>query len=132
MPYEMLYWNASNFWVAAGGHKIAQVGCAGILVSDTFCGLMRELPRKGQEFWQAGIYEMPNGVDPSGCGDAFTAGLVIGIVKGWDLPVMIRYASALGASAIHAPGTTDGVFTAKQAAEFITENHLEVQSGKFQ
>lgn len=27
---------------------MAQVGCAGILVSDTFCGPMRELPREGQ------------------------------------------------------------------------------------
>ncbi len=87
--------------------------------------------RRDQEFWQAGIYEMPNRVDPSGCGDAYAAGLVTGIVKGWDMPAMIRYASALGASAIRALGTTDGVFTAAQAQDFITENKLEIQTGKF-
>ena len=27
---------------------MAQVGCAGILVEDTFCGPMQELPREGQ------------------------------------------------------------------------------------
>jgi sugar/nucleoside kinase (ribokinase family) len=27
---------------------MAEVGCAGILVADTFCGPMRELPREGQ------------------------------------------------------------------------------------
>jgi len=85
---------------------------------------------KGQEFWQASIYEIPNAVDPSGCGDAFAAGLVTGIVKGWDMSATIRYASALGASAIRALGTTDGVFTASQAEEFINVNSLEIQSGK--
>ena len=85
---------------------------------------------RSREFWQAGVYEMPNGVDPSGCGDAFAAGLVTGVVKGWDAPTMIRYASALGASAMRALGTTDGVFTAAQAQEFITKNPLAVQSGQ--
>jgi sugar/nucleoside kinase (ribokinase family) len=84
---------------------------------------------RDQKYWRAGVYEMPHGVDPSGCGDAFSAGLVTGIVNRWDMPAMIRYASALGASAIRALGTTDGVFTAKQAQEFITENHLDIQSG---
>lgn len=69
-------------------------------------------------------------MDPSGCGDAFAAGLVTGIVKGWDMSATIRYASALGASAIRALGTTDGVFTASQAEEFINVNSLEIQSGK--
>jgi sugar/nucleoside kinase (ribokinase family) len=86
---------------------------------------------RGREFWQAGIYDMPNGVDPSGCGDAFAAGLVTGIVRGQDLPSMIRYASALGASAIRALGTTDGVFTSDQAEEFIKTNPLAIQTGQF-
>jgi sugar/nucleoside kinase (ribokinase family) len=85
---------------------------------------------RDHNFWQAGTYAMPNGVDPSGCGDAFAAGLVTGIANGWDMPAMIRYASALGASAIRALGTTDGVFTAAQAHEFISANHLEVQTGR--
>jgi sugar/nucleoside kinase (ribokinase family) len=84
---------------------------------------------RGQDCWQAGIYEMKNVVDPSGCGDAFAAGLVTGIAAGWDMPAMIRYASALGASAIRALGTTDGVFTAGQAENFIRANRLEVTCG---
>jgi sugar/nucleoside kinase (ribokinase family) len=85
---------------------------------------------RGQEFWHAGIYEMSQAVDPSGCGDAFAAGVVTGIVRGWDLSATIRYASALGASAIRALGTTDGVFTAAQAEEFIAANRLDVKRGK--
>lgn len=86
---------------------------------------------KGQEYWQSGIYDIPNPVDPTGCGDAFAAGLVYGIAKGWDLGASIRYASALGASATCALGTTAGVFTAAQAEDFIATHSLQVSSGKF-
>jgi sugar/nucleoside kinase (ribokinase family) len=86
------------------------------------------LAGRGKEFWQAGIYTM-NQVDPSGSGDAFDAGVVLGALHGWDIPRMIRYASALGASAIRALGTTDGVFTATEAEEFIAANSLPVKIG---
>ena len=69
-------------------------------------------------------------MDPSGCGDAFATGVVTGILHGLDLPTTIRYASALGASAIRALGTNDGVFTAAQAEEFIAAHRLEVRGGR--
>ena len=84
---------------------------------------------RGSSFWQSGTYAMKEVVDPSGCGDAFAAGLVTGIVQGWEMPDTLRYASALGASAIRALGTTDGVFTAAQAEEFTRENQLEMTAG---
>jgi hypothetical protein len=46
------------------------------------------------------------------------------------MPAIIRYASALGASAIRSLGTTDGVFTALEVDEFLTTHPLEVQKGK--
>jgi sugar/nucleoside kinase (ribokinase family) len=88
------------------------------------------LAGKGSEYWQAGVYKMDQ-VDPSGCGDAFDAGVVLGTIRDWDIPKMIRYASALGASAIRQLGTTDGVFTADEAEEFIREHPLEVKRGTF-
>jgi hypothetical protein len=42
---------------------------------------------------------------------------------------MLQYASALGASATRALGTTDGVFSRAEAEEFIAKNHLEIQYG---
>lgn len=83
---------------------------------------------QGGRCWQAGIYPMPELVDPSGSGDAFAAGVVTGIVHQWDLPRTIQYASALGASATRALGTTDGVFTASEAEEFTAHNTLKIQS----
>jgi sugar/nucleoside kinase (ribokinase family) len=88
------------------------------------------LAGRGKEYWQAGVYEM-NQVDPSGSGDAFDAGVVLGALRGWDMPKMIRYASALGASAIRALGTTDGVFISAEADQFISSQSLEIRQGKF-
>lgn len=87
------------------------------------------LAGSGRQYWQAGIYDMPAAIDPSGCGDAFAAGLVTAIARGWDYPAMLRYASALGASATRAIGTTDGVFTSDQVEEFLAKNHLDVRQG---
>jgi sugar/nucleoside kinase (ribokinase family) len=106
-------------------HAFVRWGANTVIVTRGRHGVMAA---RGQELWQAGIYEM-SVVDPSGCGDAFAAGVVTGVVNGWDLPSTIRYASALGASAVRALGTTDGVFTATQAQEFLAANHLEVESG---
>ena len=36
-------------------------------------------------------------VDPTGCGDAYRAGLLYGIAKGWDWPTCGRLASTMGA-----------------------------------
>ena len=66
-------------------------------------------------------------VDPSGCGDAFAAGVVTGIVRRWDMPRMLCYAAALGASAIRAVGTTDGVFRADEAEAFIAGRRLPME-----
>lgn len=53
-------------------------------------------------------------VDPTGCGDAYRAGLLYGIAKGWDWPTCGRLASTMGAIKIahrggqnHAPTRED-------------------------
>lgn len=35
--------------------------------------------------------------DTTGCGDSFTAGIIVGIIKGWDLRQSARFASAVAA-----------------------------------
>ncbi len=94
------------------------------------CGARGAVAGRGDEFWRAGVYDMGEAVDPSGCGDAFTAGLMAGIVRGGDLLDTLRYASVLGASAIRALGTTDGVLGAAEAEAFIAAHELEVEQGK--
>jgi sugar/nucleoside kinase (ribokinase family) len=65
-------------------------------------------------------------IDPSGTGDAFTAGVIRSLLMGWDLPQTLRYASAVGASVTRAAGTTDTLFSAAEADEYLTENPLVV------
>ena len=43
-------------------------------------------------------------LDPTGCGDAYRAGLLYGIAKGWDWPVCGRLASTMGAIKIASRG----------------------------
>lgn len=81
------------------------------------------------EYWRCGVYPA-SVIDPSGSGDAFSAGIVTGLCHSWDMPQTLKYASALGASATRAIGTTDGVFTAKEAEEFVASHSLDVTAGR--
>jgi sugar/nucleoside kinase (ribokinase family) len=73
--------------------------------------------------WRSEWIETPaypvESVDESGAGDAFTAGLIAGILEGWPLDRILRFASVVGASCTRALGCTDGVFTFEQAAEVL-------------
>lgn len=48
-------------------------------------------------------------VDTTGCGDAFTAGLVIGLQRGWDLPVAALLATATAGMVATGLGSDAGV-----------------------
>ena len=58
-------------------------------------------------------------VEPSGAGDAFAAGLVVGILEGWELERSVRFAAVVGASACTALGCYAGVLTREQAEAFL-------------
>ena len=61
-------------------------------------------------------------VDPTGCGDAFRAGLLFGIVNGYDWPTTGRLASVMGAIKIaHQGGQNHSVTPAEVADRFEQE-----------
>ncbi len=64
-------------------------------------------------------------VDPTGCGDAYRAGLIFGILRGLDWPTTGRIASLMGALKIAHPGTQNQRFSPD---EFATE--FERQFGR--
>ena len=126
-----------------------RVGCAGIVVADLFCGPMDALPQEGM---LSVLEEMPSRaggcaanvaidlvrqgveVDLYGCigaGDAFCSGVIASILNGADMGDMLRHASAIGFSATRAIGTTDGVFGAAEAADFLQTHHLDLIEGDF-
>jgi adenosine kinase len=58
-------------------------------------------------------------VDPTGCGDAYRAGLIFGIMRGLDWPTVGRMASLMGALKVEHPGTQNQSFTYDEfAVEF--------------
>jgi adenosine kinase len=56
-------------------------------------------------------------VDPTGCGDAYRAGLIHGLLHGLDWETTGRIASLIGAIKIETRGTQNHTFTAAQFAE---------------
>ncbi|MBN8737096.1 MAG: carbohydrate kinase family protein [Xanthomonadales bacterium] len=55
-------------------------------------------------------------VDPTGCGDAYRAGLLHGLLQGFDWPTTGRIASLMGALKIARPGTQNHGFTTDEFA----------------
>jgi sugar/nucleoside kinase (ribokinase family) len=73
-------------------------------------------------------------IDQSGAGDAFSAGLIAGLLAGWDLERTLRFATVVGASATTALGCTAGVFSRAEAKAFMEEHmpaadRLEIMPG---
>lgn len=104
--------------------RILSFGAKNVLIT---LGKYGVIAGNNDQCWQVGSYPVEC-IDPSGSGDAFTAGVITAIIHGWDFPRLLKFASALGASAVRALGTTDGVFTSREAESFIQEHQLNLTS----
>lgn len=60
-------------------------------------------------------------VDPTGCGDAYRAGLIYGLMNGYDYDTTGRIASLMGALKIEHPGTQNQRFTRSQFLDHFQE-----------
>jgi sugar/nucleoside kinase (ribokinase family) len=58
-------------------------------------------------------------VEPSGAGDAFAAGLVFGLLEGFDLARSLEFAGMVGASACTSLGCTAGLPTRAEANAYL-------------
>jgi sugar/nucleoside kinase (ribokinase family) len=106
--------------------QAAALSAAGAATAIVTCGARGAVAAQGGERWRCCAYDM-RVVDPSGCGDAFAAGVITGIVRGWPMPKLLSYASVLGASAVRTVGTTDGVFRAPEAEAFVAAHPLSME-----
>ncbi len=68
-------------------------------------------------------------VDPTGCGDAFRAGLIHGLLRGWDWPLTGRAASLMGAIKIESRGPQNHEFTRAQFERRFSENFPDFSVG---
>ena len=56
-------------------------------------------------------------VDPTGCGDAYRAGFILGLTRGFDWPTVGRLASLLGAIKVAHHGTQSHSCTLDEVGE---------------
>jgi sugar/nucleoside kinase (ribokinase family) len=75
---------------------------------------------------RVGVYPVPF-VDGSGGGDAFNAGYILGLLEGRPELECLKLASAAGASAVRAVGTTEGVFTRQELDAFMKGHDPSVE-----
>ncbi|RVC56764.1 kinase, partial [Mesorhizobium sp. M00.F.Ca.ET.038.03.1.1] len=86
MAYDRDPARVAAFFKARGVKNcIITLGADGVHVS----------PEHGEDFhlpaFEAEVF------DTTGCGDSFTAGIIVGVVRGWDLRQSARFASAVAA-----------------------------------
>jgi len=58
-------------------------------------------------------------IDPTGAGDCFDAGFVVGLLKGWPLEKAARFANAVGALAVTKKGPMEGAPTLEEVNRLL-------------
>jgi sugar/nucleoside kinase (ribokinase family) len=81
-----------------------------------------------QQIIEMGVFPVEL-IDPSGCGDCFTAGLIAGLLRRWEFQRTLTFASAVGALGATALGCTSGVPPFDDVERFIHEHTVAVSIG---
>jgi sugar/nucleoside kinase (ribokinase family) len=84
---------------------------------------------KGGEILETPAFPMVS-IDESGAGDAFAAGLIVGILEAWPLPFSLRFAAAVGASCTRAIGCSTGVFNFEETMEYLKQSGVTNGPGR--
>lgn len=79
--------------------------------------------RKGEKY-HIPTYENIRAVDTTGAGDAFAAGFLTGITKGWSLIECGRFANAVGTHCVMSPGASTGNKCLNETLEFMKNNEI--------
>jgi sugar/nucleoside kinase (ribokinase family) len=67
-------------------------------------------------------------VDGTGGGDAFAAGMMLGLLNDADLEECLLYGAAMGASCVQTTGATTGTFNRAELREFVEQHPLAVEA----
>jgi tagatose 6-phosphate kinase len=101
--------------VASAAAKLRAAGAGSVVVSLGPAGLYADTPVGS---WRA-VSAPVEAANPTGAGDAVTAGLVLGLVRGRPWPDRLRDAAALGTAAVLAP----------VAGEFRPDDYRRIAAG---
>ena len=98
---------------------------AGARNCDHYKGVKGLYAFDGEKKVQMGTFKVTT-VDPSGCGDCFTAGLIAGLRRDFDLVRILELGSAAGALGATAMGCTTGIPLFNEIGRFVTGNHIDI------
>jgi sugar/nucleoside kinase (ribokinase family) len=107
---------------ARQAQKLRQAGARVVIITRGQEGLYAE---DGQCTIDMGAFEVAM-LDPSGCGDCFTTGLLAALRRGWDMVRTLKFGSALGALGATAVGCTNGVPSFKEVERFVQANTVSM------
>jgi sugar/nucleoside kinase (ribokinase family) len=68
-------------------------------------------------------------VDPTGCGDAFGAGFIYGMLKGWDNKRITIFANAVGAITATKKGAMEGIKDLDEVKKFLNDRNINIFEG---
>ena len=108
--------------VRAQARILRSAGARIVIITRGSHGLYAET---GTCTFEMGAFRVPI-VDPSGCGDCFTAGLVFGLLRRWELERTLQFASAVGALNATALGCTTGVPPFTEVERFLGKRCSEI------
>jgi sugar/nucleoside kinase (ribokinase family) len=91
-------------------HTVFKMGADGSSIGWVENGLVKEI--------RIPTYKVPV-VDSTGCGDAYCAGFIVGLSKGWDVEQAGRLGSAAGALVVQGLGSDAGIVDLDQTVEFM-------------
>ena len=104
---ELLAFIKQARWLTVNDYEaemlVQRTGLSLAEISHKVEGMVVTLADQGCDVWQAGVATRVAGVaaaqviDPTGCGDAFRAGLLYGLMKGWTLVRAAALGNKLGA-----------------------------------
>lgn len=107
--------------------QLRELAACGANTAIVTLGEQGAVAMRAGQCWQLGAYRVDS-VDPSGSGDAFTGGIITGILRDLDMPRMLRYAGANGACATRALGTTGGLLSVAQTEAVVDDHPMEMSS----
>jgi sugar/nucleoside kinase (ribokinase family) len=99
-----------TFMLGDGDHEFLLKTCHefGAKTVVLKCGEHGLVGFDGQEFMQEPCYKV-DVVGTTGAGDATIAGLILGILQGWELPACLQSATAVGACCVEAHDAVSGI-----------------------
>ncbi|KKR50210.1 MAG: PfkB family kinase, nonfunctional [Microgenomates group bacterium GW2011_GWC1_41_8] len=103
--------------------RAQELPCKKILITDGHNG---SYYWNGINWIRAGIFKVER-QEATGAGDAFGAGFVTGLIKGYSEEDCLKLASANAASVVTAPSAKKGILTEEQAKEWMGKE-LEIKN----